>query len=110
MYLLVIFHIILCIITTMFIFNIAGDGFFAECPILCRVLFYRALDKEVVCLSAREKALGKQLALDKEAICRVPDTRHTITLGKDKFCRVSGTRQTRTLGKGPPPLPAGSLG
>ena len=54
--------------------------------------------------SAIEKALGKQMALDKEVVCRVPSTRQTITLGKDQVYRVSDTWQTRTLGKGPPPL------
>ena len=56
--------------------------------------------------SAREKALGKQLALGKEVVCRVPSTRQTITLGKGQVCRVSGTQQTGTLGKGTPPLTA----
>jgi len=61
-----------------------GDGFFTECPKLYRVLFIGHSAKRLL-PSAREKALGKQLALGKEVVCRVPsrpDTWQTITLGK----------------------------
>ena len=45
--------------------------------------------------SARDKALGNQLTLDKEVVCRVPSTRQTITLGKTGFaeCYSPDTRQ-----------------
>ena len=46
--------------------------------------------------SAIEKALGKQIALGKDQVCRVSGTRQTRILGKVVICRVSffDTRQT----------------
>ena len=81
--------------------SLSSVPYFAEC-------FLSGTRQRGYLPSAREKALGKQLALGKKVVCRVPSTRQTITLGKDRVCRVSGTRQTRTLGKGPPSLTAGS--
>ena len=56
--------------------------------------------------SAREKALGKQLALGKEVVCREPSTRQTITLGKTGFaeCYSPDTwqRATAVNGRQPP--------
>ena len=57
--------------------------------------------------SLREKALGKQIALGKKVVCRVPNTRRRITLGKDQVCRVSNnnTRQRAAAVNGrQPPL------
>ena len=57
--------------------------------------------------SAREKALSKQIALDKKVVCQVPNTRQRITLGKDQVCRVSNnnTRQRAAAVNGwQPPL------
>ena len=56
--------------------------------------------------SAREKALGKQLTLGKEVVCRVPSTRQTITLGKDQVCRVSANQNTRQRAAAVNPLPS----
>ena len=55
--------------------------------------------------SARDKALGKQLTLGKEVVCRVPSTRQTITLGKTGFaeCYSPDTWQRATAVNGRQP-------
>ena len=52
--------------------------------------------------SAREKELGKQLALGKEVVCRVPSTRQTITLGKEVVCQNTRQRDASVNGRQPP--------
>ena len=57
--------------------------------------------------SARDKALGKQLTLSKEVVCRVPSSRQTIPLGKTGFaeCYSPDTRQRTAAANGQqPPL------
>jgi hypothetical protein len=55
-----------------------GIRFFAECHVVCRVFFLRALGKEALCRVLNKKHLAKKL------LCRVQKK----TLGKDILCRV----------------------
>ena len=68
--------------------SLSSVPYFAEC-------FLSDARQRGYLSSVREKALGKQLALGKEVVCRVPSTQQTITLGKTGFadCYSPDTRQ-----------------
>jgi hypothetical protein len=71
--------------------NTTGIWLFAECHILCRVFFFRALGKEALCRVPHKKPSVKENTWRRSSLPSVL----FLTLGKEFLCRVSffDTRQ-----------------
>jgi hypothetical protein len=74
-----------------------GIWLFAECHILCRVFFFRALGKEALCRVPRKKPSVKENTRRRSSLSSVL----FLTLGKEFLCRVSffDTRQIQHSAK-----------
>jgi hypothetical protein len=65
--------------------NTTGIWLFAECHILCRVFFFRALGKEALCRVPHKKPSVKENTWRRSSLPSVL----FLTLGKEFLCRVS---------------------